>query len=241
MEKLKFQCKSWNWFRSSMQAKPNRLTPPRVRTQGRERRRRTIWRGDEFRALPSQSLICPGDVQQSPHVLHRCSNRPPVVRVQQLAAGRLCGACRRRSVVGPRCHFQVGTEQLLVKRREVRPDHVGVNASERRQFLWVPTAQWTQRWHFTSELRTGSDTMVSSVSLVSVATQWRVHCVIYYISACNLLQWLFGCARVCSAVVHNFSTERQRGAIFDSEFPCSINVEKKVSNNKLINVEEQFI
>lgn len=41
--------------------------------------------------------------------------------------------------------FEVSTEQLLIKRREVRSNDVRVNGSERAQLLSVSTAQRTQR------------------------------------------------------------------------------------------------
>ncbi|KAF0022392.1 hypothetical protein F2P81_025343 [Scophthalmus maximus] len=39
---------------------------------------------------------------------------------------------RRLVVVRPQRQLQLATEQLLVQRREVRPNHVGVNGSEGR-------------------------------------------------------------------------------------------------------------
>ncbi len=69
---------------------------------------------------------------------------------------QLCGA-QRLVVVGLQSQFEVGTKQLLIERREVCSDNVGINCSECWQLLCVTTAQWTQRWHLTSELRRGGE------------------------------------------------------------------------------------
>lgn len=138
----------------SMQVEEDHLTPhsePRedeVKKHKLKRRRvqNSLFVQSQFSrrsaAAISPTVSVNGSMSRCP-VLRGCSNQAPW--------------CGRHLVIRLQGQFEVCTKQLLIKWREVRLNGVGVNSSERWQFLCVTIAQRTQRWHLTSKLWTGRE------------------------------------------------------------------------------------
>ncbi len=95
---------------------------------------------EEFKPLCFYGLSCPGEVQQQ-----RGSSSGPLWPLKPDRFTSIWQPVDILVVVGLQSQVEVCTKQLLIEGREVSPNDVGVNCSERRQLLRVPTAQRTQR------------------------------------------------------------------------------------------------
>lgn len=100
--------------------KQDQLIPRCIQTQSHERRRR--------------NSVCSG-------LLDSAAAGVSVWSSAAADRGRIARQGPRLVSSSLQSQFHVGTEQLLIKRREVGPHDVGVNSSECRQLLRVSAAQ----------------------------------------------------------------------------------------------------